>query len=320
MTLAHPSRARRDRIHLLDARRRRIALQKWGPAYVLILPAMLLIVAMMVYPLIQTVVFSFSTVQLPLLTTVYAGAKNFAAVAADPDTIPIALRTLGWIAGTVAIRFVLGFAGALIFNAKVRGTVWLRVLVIIPWTLPSVVAANLWRWMLQGDIGVIDQTLRATGLGFLAADWLGDPTFALWAVMVAYSWQGFPFVMLLLLAGLQGLSQEQFEAAALDGANWWQTFRLITLPSMRGIIAIALILEVVSSINSFDTIMIMTGGGPANATLTFGINIYRTGFSLFDFGKASALSVLLFVAALVVFVVYGSVNRRSARGRGEETS
>jgi ABC-type sugar transport system permease subunit len=241
-------------------------------------------------------------------------------VAADPDTIPIALRTLGWIAGTVAIRFVLGFAGALIFNAKVRGTVWLRVLVIIPWTLPSVVAANLWRWMLQGDIGVIDQTLRATGLGFLAADWLGDPTFALWAVMIAYSWQGFPFVMLLLLAGLQGLSQEQFEAAALDGANWWQTFRLITLPSMRGIIAIALILEVVSSINSFDTIMIMTGGGPANATLTFGINIYRTGFSLFDFGKASALSVLLFVAALVVFVVYGSVNRRSARGRGEETS
>ncbi|SEQ97232.1 carbohydrate ABC transporter permease [Microlunatus flavus] len=319
MTLASLDRPRGGSVSAARSRRRRIALQKWGPAYVLVLPAMVLILAMMVYPLVQTVVFSFSTVQLPLLTPVFAGLKIFAAVAADPDTLPIALRTLGWIAGTVVIRFVLGFVGALLFNARVRGTVWLRVLVIIPWTLPSVVAANLWRWMLQGDIGVVDQTLRAVGLGALATDWLGDPTFALWAVMLTYSWQGFPFVMLLLLAGLQGIGQDQYEAAALDGARWYQTFRHITLPSLRGLIAIALVLEVVSSINSFDTIMIMTGGGPANATLTFGINIYRTGFSLFDFGKASALSVLLFVAALVVFVVHGTLSRRVARAHGEQS-
>jgi len=285
---------------------------------VLILPTMILIVVMMVYPLVQTVIFSFSSVKLPSLTPVFNGLTNFTKVVRDPETPPLVLRTLVWIGGTVVLRFVLGFLGALIFNARVRGTVWLRVLVIIPWTLPSVVGANLWRWMYQGDIGVIDQTLRSLGLGFLAAEWLGDPRLALFSVMVAYSWQGFPFVMLLLLAGLQGIPRDQYEAAALDGANWWRIFRHITLPSLRGIIAIALILEVVGSINSFDTIMIMTGGGPANATLTFGIDIYRTGFSLFDFGGASALSVLMFVAALAVFVLYGFVNQRAVHARGDE--
>jgi multiple sugar transport system permease protein len=303
---------------MMSERRRRIAIQKWGPAYVLILPAIILIVAMMLYPLIQTLIFSFSSVQLPLLTPVFTGFSNFARVLQNPETPPLILRTLAWIGGTVVIRFVLGFVGALIFNSRVRGTVWLRVLVIIPWTLPSVVAANLWRWMYQGDIGVIDQTLRSIGLGSLAADWLGDPHLALISVMIAYSWQGFPFVMLLLLAGLQGIPRDQYEAAALDGANWWRIFRDITLPSLRGIIAIALILEVVSSINSFDTITIMTGGGPANATLTFGIDIYRTGFSLFDFGGASALSVLMFAAALVVFVVYALLNQRAIRARGDQ--
>ena len=284
----------------------------------LILPTMILIVVMMVYPLVQTVIFSFSSVKLPSLTPVFNGLTNFTKVVRDPETPPLVLRTLVWIGGTVVLRFVLGFLGALIFNARVRGTVWLRVLVIIPWTLPSVVGANLWRWMYQGDIGVIDQTLRSLGLGFLAAEWLGDPRLALFSVMVAYCWQGFPFVMLLLLAGLQGIPRDQYEAAALDGANWWRIFRHITLPSLRGIIAIALILEVVGSINSFDTIMIMTGGGPANATLTFGIDIYRTGFSLFDFGGASALSVLMFVAALAVFVLYGFVNQRAVHARGDE--
>lgn len=318
MTSSPLPRLPAPRFRILNDRQRRIALQKWGPAYVLILPTMILIVVMMVYPLVQTVIFSFSSVKLPSLTPVFNGLTNFTKVVRDPETPPLVLRTLVWIGGTVVLRFVLGFLGALIFNARVRGTVWLRVLVIIPWTLPSVVGANLWRWMYQGDIGVIDQTLRSLGLGFLAAEWLGDPRLALFSVMVAYSWQGFPFVMLLLLAGLQGIPRDQYEAAALDGANWWRIFRHITLPSLRGIIAIALILEVVGSINSFDTIMIMTGGGPANATLTFGIDIYRTGFSLFDFGGASALSVLMFVAALAVFVLYGFVNQRAVHARGDE--
>lgn len=124
--------------------------------------------------------------------------------------------------------------------------------------------------------------------------------------------------MLLLLAGMQGIPEEQYEAAQVDGGTTWQLFRYITVPSLKGIMIISLILEVVSAVNSFDTIMVMTGGGPANATMIFGIDIYRTGFQEFNFGGASALSVFLFLGAFVVFIVYAIVSRRSSRSGGSE--
>lgn len=301
------------------ARRRQRAIQKWGPGYVLVLPATVLIVAMMLWPLIQTLRFSASNVELPLFETTFAGISNFLTVFKDPDSASLVLRTLIWVVATVALRFILGFVAALIFNARVRGTVWLRVLVMLPWTLPSVVAANLWRWVFQSDNGILNQTLEQLGVPHGAlVDWLGSPHTALGAVVVAYSWAGFPFIMLLLLAGMQGIQQDQYEAAMVDGANAWQCFRHITVPSLRGVIAVALLLETVSAINSFDTIKVMTGGGPANATQIWSIGIYNTGFQNYDFGTASAMSVLLFVAAALLFGVYASFTqaRNSRRKDG----
>jgi multiple sugar transport system permease protein len=270
-----------------------------------------LIAVMMVFPTLQTLWFSVSAVQLPSLEPTYVGAENFAAVFADPATADRMQRTISWVAGTVVLRFVLGFVAAMVFNARVPGTTWMRVLVILPWTIPSVVSANLWRWILQTDAGILDQTLRAWGLPAVALNWLGNPMTALPAVMVAYSWAGFPFIMLLILAGLQGVPEELYEAAKVDGANPWQLFRFITVPAVRGVLVIALILETVSAINSFDTLMVMTGGGPANATQIWSIAIYRTGFADFNLGGASALSVLMFIGALVLFAVYGLANRRA---------
>jgi multiple sugar transport system permease protein len=270
-----------------------------------------LIAVMMVFPTLQTLWFSVSTVQLPAMETTFVGVENFAGIVADPATGQLLQRTALWVAGTVVLRFVLGFLAALVFNAKVRGTTWMRVLVILPWTIPSVVAANLWRWILQSDAGILDQTLRAWGLPGLALNWLGNPATALPVVMVAYSWAGFPFIMLLILAGLQGVPEEQYEAARVDGANSWQLFRFITVPGVRGVLFIALILETVSAINSFDTLMVMTGGGPANATQIWSLAIYRTAFGEFNLGGASALSVLLFMGALLLFAVYGLANKRA---------
>jgi len=300
-------------------RRRRIAIQKWGPGYLLVLPAVVLIAAMMLYPLIQTLIFSVSTVQLPVFTPIFTGIANFVAVFNDPNTGPLVLRTLEWVVGTVVLRFVLGFLAALIFNAKVRGTIWMRVLVVLPWMVPSVVAANLWRWVLQSDNGILNETLKSWGVPSSAlVDWLGNPHTVLAAVIVAYSWAGFPFVMLLILAGMQGISEEQYEAARVDGANWWQLFRFITVPSIRPVLIISLILEIVSAVNSFDTIEVLTGGGPANASQIWSIGIYNTGFQSYNFGGASAMSVLMFVVAIVLFAIYGIANRRNARlERGE---
>jgi ABC-type sugar transport system permease subunit len=317
-TAGRERRAEEWRSPSVGQRWRRTAIRKWGPAYVLILPAIVLLVVMMLYPLIQTFIFSFSDVALPGLDATFVGLKNFLAVVQDPETGQLVQRTVVWILATVLLRFLLGFVGALIFNARVRGTIWLRVLVILPWTLPSVVSANLWRWILQSDIGVLNETLKSWGLGAFAADWLGNPQFTLGSVIVAYSWAGFPFVMLLLLAGMQGIPDHLYEAGQVDGATTWQLFRHITVPSLKGIMIICLILEVVSAVNSFDTIMVMTGGGPANATMIFGIDIYRTGFQNFDFGGASALSVFLFLGAFAVFIIYSIVGRRSSAANGSE--
>jgi len=264
---------------------------------------------MMIYPTLQTLRFSISAVRLPTFETTFVGLANFAAVIGDSATGLLLERTIWWVVGTVVLRFVLGFLAALVFNAKVRGTTWMRVLVLLPWTIPAVVAANLWRWILQSDSGILDQSLTAWGLTGWARNWLGNPHTALPAVMIAYSWAGFPFIMLLILAGLRGVPGEQYEAASVDGANWWQLFRFITVPAVKGVLAIALILETVSAVNSFDTLTVMTGGGPANATQTWSLAIYRAGFVDFNLGGASALSVLMFLGALVLLAVYSAANR-----------
>lgn len=295
----------------------RNAFRKWRNAYILVAPAMLLIVVMMIYPVVQTVVFSFSKVQLPALRTTFIGFDNFSRILANPETGPLFQRTLVWVIGGVVLRMILGFAAALVFNVKVRGTVWMRVLVILPWAIPSVVGANLWRWIVQTDGGVLNQTLQNWGLGHWALNWLGSPDTAMLTVIVVYAWGGFPFVMLLILARLRGLPEEINEAAKVDGANSWQIFRYITLPSLTGVLVVALILEIVSGINSFDTLMIMTGGGPANATKIWGIEIYKTGFTSFNLGGAAALSMLMFAGMLAVFIFYGFANTRLQKLQGE---
>jgi multiple sugar transport system permease protein len=295
----------------------RNAFRKWRNAYMLVAPAMLLIAVMMIYPVVQTILFSFSKVQLPALKTTFVGLGNFVRILNDPETGPLFQRTLVWVFGGVALRMILGFGAAMVFNAKVKGTVWMRVLVILPWAIPSVVGANLWRWIVQTDAGVLNQTLQNWGLGAWALNWLGSPDTAMLTVIIVYAWGGFPFVMLLILARLQGLPEEINEAAKVDGANGWQIFRYITLPSLTGVLVVAVILEIVSGINSFDTLMIMTGGGPANATKIWGIEIYKTGFTSFNLGGAAALSVLMFTGMLAVFIFYGLANTRLQKLQGD---
>jgi multiple sugar transport system permease protein len=300
--------------------RNRNALRQWRNAYILISPAVLLLFVMMLYPVVQTVLFSVSKVQLPSLRTTAVGLANYARILSDPDTGPLVRRTLVWIVGGVALRMILGLGAALVFNAKVPGTTWMRVLVILPWAIPSVVGANLWRWIVQTDGGVLNQTLRSVGLGSWALNWLGSPDLAMLTVIVVYAWGGFPFVMLLILARLRGLPEEINEAARVDGANGWQIFRYVTLPLLSGVLFLALLLEVVSGINSFDTLMIMTGGGPANATRVWGIEIYKTAFTSFNLGGAAALSVVMLVSMLAVFLIYGTANARLQRSTDEAGS
>jgi multiple sugar transport system permease protein len=284
-----------------------------APVYILIFPCVLILILMMVFPVIQTIRFSFSEVQLPSFKTNFIGMGNFERIYSKDEMPRVLQNTLVWIIGTIVLRFVLGFWAALVFNVKAKGSVALRIICMLPWTVPSIVSANIWRWIFQSDTGLLNGFLKANGMTALAHNWLGDSKTAELAVLTAYSWAGFPFVMLMLLAGMQGIPQELYEAGKIDGANQWQLFRYITIPSLKSIILIVLLLETISGFNSFDMIMAMTGGGPGGATEILGLFIYRTGFNNFDFGGASAISVTLLAIASCFFIFYGISNKQGKK-------
>jgi multiple sugar transport system permease protein len=309
MAIAHWKVGEPMNSHLSAAR-----LRRYGIGALLVLPCTAILIVMMVNPSVQTLVFSFSRVTLPKFDTVFIGFDNFWRVFSKPEIGMVLFNTLVWMLGTVVLRFVLGFWAALTMNAGFRGAGIFRILILLPWTVPSIVAANTWRWILQSDYGLLNGVLRSWGLGQLAHSWLGDPATALASVMLAYCWAGYPFVMMMLLAGMQGIPKELYDAGKVDGANAWQIFRYITIPSLRSVLIIVLLLEVISSLNSFDVLFALTGGGPGGATEILGLFIYRLGFTNFDFAGASAVSVVLIGLALGCFIVYGSLSLKKKRG------
>jgi multiple sugar transport system permease protein len=273
---------------------------------------------MMVSPIIRTFLYSFSEILLPNFETQFIGVKNFQNVFSRPEIATVLKNTFLWICGSVFLRFTMGFGAALVLNTEMRARQFFRVLALLPWTVPSIVSANTWRWMLQSDYGLINGILRSLGLTHLTHSWLGDPRTALFSVLIAYSWAGFPFVMIMLLAGMQGIPKDYYDAAKIDGCNAMQAFRNVTLPSLKAVIFVVLILEIVSGFNSFDLLFTMTGGGPGGASEILGLFIYRLAFTNFDFAGASAVSVVLILLGIVAFLLYvpASAKRHSSNNIG----
>jgi multiple sugar transport system permease protein len=269
-----------------------------------IAPCVIVMVIMMFYPIIQTVSFSFSSIKLPDFSLSYIGLKNFIRIFSRPEIPQIIVNTLIWTIGSVGYRLILGMITALVMNAGIPGISVLRILVVIPWTVPLIVSANSWRWILQGDFGVINGMLKAWGLGAFTYSWLGNSSTAMQLVLVAATWTGYPFVMMMFLSAMQGISSEYYEAATVDGANALQRFWYITLPCIKPVLLIVLALELINATNAFDMIYIMTGGGPSNATEILGLLIYRLGFINLDFAGASTISVLLIFITILFFIIY----------------
>jgi multiple sugar transport system permease protein len=282
----------------------------YGLAFVL--PCMAVLAIMLLYPLIQTIFFSFSRIKLPGFDLEFIGVENFIKVFRRQEMPTIILNTIFWTLGSVFFRMLLGLLTALVMNSDVPGIKVLRVVVLLPWTVPSIVAASTWRWMFQGDFGVFNGMLKAWG--FRSFSWLADASTAMPSILIAATWAGYPFVMMMLLAAMQGLPKEYFEAAYVDGANAFQRFLYITLPGIKAVVLIILALETISAVNAFDLIFNMTGGGPGNATEIFGLFIYRLGFTNLDFASASAVSVVLILVALFLFFVYNLFQGTAKKG------
>lgn len=222
-----------------------------------------LVVLLMIVPILRTVSFAFSEVTLPSFGTRFIGTENFENVIGLEEFPSIVKNTFVWIVGSVILRVALGFLAAFIMDGQGKPIKAVRLLALLPWTVPSIVSANTWRWMLQSDFGLINGMLEGVGLGFLSRLWLSTAQTALPSVLVAYAWAGFPFVMMMILAGIQGIPGELYESSAIDGASRIQQFFYITIPSLRSVITMVVVLEVVNAINAFDLLFVLTGGGPA---------------------------------------------------------
>lgn len=275
-------------------------------AYLLLIPSLMLVAAVVVYPVISGVLLSFREYRLnrPALGTPWIGLEHYREMWHD-EVIRVALRnTVVWVVVGSISQFVLGLITALALHRGLRGFRIAAVLVLIPWLLPSVVSANMWRLMLDSRLGVVNELLGRAGLINPGHAWFTDPRTALYEVLVVELWKNFAFFTLFFLAGLYAIPSEYYEASSVDGSGAWQRFRDITIPMLMPVIVGATILRVIGLFNSPDILLILTGGGPGHATQTISLYGFQTAYLRFDFGYAAAISVLALGCLMAFTIVY----------------
>jgi multiple sugar transport system permease protein len=283
-----------------------------GP-YLFLLPAVLFLILFLVYPVGTMIVYSFEQVNVgSLLTgiTPFVGLDNYHTVISDPDFRSSLVVSLVFTVASLVFQYIIGFSMALLFNRRIPLVGVMRGSVMIAWMLPVIVSATIFKWMLQSDSGIVNYILQSVHLISSPVDWLTNPKLALWAVVIANIWIGIPFNMSLLLAGLQGISEALYEAAVVDGANGFRRFLHITLPLMRSTSLTVLMLGFIYTLNVFDLIYVLTGGGPVNVTEAMPLYAYRIAFGQFDLGSGAAVATLMFLLLLGVSTIYLFLLRR----------
>ncbi|MBL8835083.1 MAG: sugar ABC transporter permease [Alphaproteobacteria bacterium] len=282
----------------------------WG--YYLLLPSLFLVLAVVLYPTLWGMVLSFREMRLNRidLGTGFVGLRHYADLIDDPIFWLSLKNTVIWVVGAVVGELALGLAAALVLNRELPGFKFLGVLVLLPWFLPNVVAGHMWALMLDPRLGVINDMLVNVGILDSYRAWFADPNAALFAVLMVEIWHGFPFFALLMLAGLKAIPADLYEAASIDGARAIQKFWFVTLPQLKMIIAATVILRVIGLVNSPDILLILTGGGPGRATQVLSLYAFIKANKEFNFGYASAISVVMFV--LLMAFAYGYVKLSNA--------
>jgi multiple sugar transport system permease protein len=258
-----------------------------------------------VYPTLATIQISLSRIDITGggLVQEFVGLENFTRAFRDPLIRESAGRTLKWVFVVTTAEMLLGLGLALLVSSGIRWRGLTISLLMLPIVLPPVSVSIAWRFSYQEQFGVYNYLLSLTGLG--PVRWLSDRDLALYSVMATDIWQATPFVFLLMLACLEAMPIDPFEAAAIDGATRWQVFRSITLPLLRPTLLVVLLLRAIDAARIFDKIFVMTnGGGPGTSTETLTMSIYKTAFIQFDFGYAAALSFLFQLILVVLGTIY----------------
>lgn len=273
--------------------------------FLLFLPVLLWILAVMLYPMVVSVVLSFQDARFSTANARWVGLANYVRVLRyDPEFWTAAKNTVVWTAANYVVQMGIGFLIALLLNQRFRGVKFLRTWIVLPWVIPTVAMAIMWVWMLNASVGVINHLLLNLGVLAQRVSFLGDPVAAMPAVVILNSWRWFPLVTVVLLAALQTVPDELYEAALVDGASAWARFRHVIIPWIRPTLNVLSLLVLIWIFNSFVIVWLTTGGGPGNATLILPVLVYKRAFSVFRLSEAAAISVLMFVALLVLAVLY----------------
>jgi multiple sugar transport system permease protein len=239
----------------------------------------------------------------------FIGLGNYLRLADDPVFWLTLWNSFIWVFGSVVFQFVLGFAAALLLHQAFRGRALVRTLTLLPWIIPGVVVGLIWEWLYQPNYGVINDLLMKAGWLHDRVAWLSSPDLAMAAVVFTNVWRGIPFFAIMLLAGLQAIPGELYEAAHVDGAGVLARFRHITLPLLRPIIVVATATRIIWTFNYADLIFVMTSGGPANATQITSTYTLLQAYANLDFGYAAALSVVLLIVMLAFTAAYLRLTR-----------
>lgn len=272
--------------------------------YLYLSPALLLIGLVIMVPLIIGVSYSFQSIALlQPFKTGWIGLDNYRALFADTKFLVAIKNTFWWTLYCVTLQFLLGLGLAMLLNTKFHGKKLIQALVFLPWAVPSLLSALTWAWLFNPVIGPLPHWLVALGILAEPFNILGDKDLALWGPIVANIWFGIPFFAITLLAALQSIPADMYEAADIDGATPWQRFTKITLPFLAPMIAITVMLRTIWIANFADLIYVMTGGGPANSTQILSSYIFTTAFRKLDFGYASAVAVVL----LLLMLLYAAI-------------
>jgi multiple sugar transport system permease protein len=270
-----------------------------NPGLLFALPALLVLFMLIAYPVAYTGLLSVTDGD-----GAFVGLKNFAAVLKPRVTTQAFFNTMVWVLGSIVFQMILGIATAILLNQNFRGRGALRAVTLIPWVVPSIVAATTWAWMFHTEFGIINYMLTGPGIIQTPIGWLTNKDTVLPVLIAINVWKLFPFVAIMVLAGLQSIPNDLYEAARVDGANFWDEVWHVSLPSVRPVIVAVTLLLVIWGLNAITIIYAITRGGPANKTLITPIQIFRTAFESVQFNQAAALSVIFFAVTILIVFVY----------------
>jgi multiple sugar transport system permease protein len=272
-----------------------------------VLPALSVITLVAVFPVFYVFYLSLHKRVLTFNISNFIGFDNYITLFADSRFWNALKNTIYFTGVSVAFELLLGLSIAVLLNRAFKGKGFMRAVVLIPWTIPTVVSAKMWEWIYNTDFGILNYIIGTK------VNWLGSPFWAINAAIFMDVWKTTPFVALLLIAGLQVIPKDLYHAAKVDGAGNWYIFRKITLPLLMPVILVVLIFRTLDAFRVFDAIYVLTGGGPANTTETLSIYAYKVLFQLLQFGYGSTLSVIVFVCVGLISVFYVRLLSRSVR-------